>query len=149
MLFLILLPKIFTQTLWKFVGNYRNQIFYIEHADFINAREYCVSDNGIPYTSLQLLYLLFLSSIVIIVAYKTRKIRMLHFKDMKKVNSFIFIFILITAIVIFLWLLFRSLEDYVAEIVTLYLGMSMGSFLCQVFLFLPKVWPPIQRRMHV
>lgn len=46
---LILFPNIFTQTLWTFVGNYRNQNFYDERADFIDARKYCISDNGILY----------------------------------------------------------------------------------------------------
>ena len=79
---------------------------------------------------------------VVVLAILTRKIRRQHFKDTKKVNMFLYLDLLITYIFGPLPFIITNPETqfYLRFVVS-----NPTAILCQVFLFLPKVLPPLLR----
>ena len=84
------------------------------------------------YTALILLF-------IVILAGCTRKIKHRDFKDTKKVNAFIFLFVLTFTIVgICLWL-FREIKQVNIGHIVIISGLLLLVLECQVMLFLPKI----------
>ena len=88
--------------------------------------------------------IMFLITITVLLSVLTRNIRRKHFKDTKKVNTFIYLDILISYIVFSLSLIItnREIQVYLAII-----GINSHAILCQMFLFLPKCLPPFLRHL--
>ena len=85
---------------------------------------------------------------VFLLAVMTRKIRLQNFKDTKKVNMYIFLMVMIICILIPLWIILRNAGNPTGSNLVIYLGFGATAFLCQLFLFLPKIVPPLFLR-HV
>ena len=81
-----------------------------------------------------------------LLAFLTRNIRRKHFKDTKKVNTFIYLDILISYIVFPLLWFFANRE---IQVYLKFIGMNSYAILCQTFLFLPKCWPPLLRHLKL
>ena len=145
---LVLLPNIVILLVWSVLDTYTNSFSYGQHPGFVEVTEHCDCRHLLVWLSLLLLYFLLLSSCVVFVAIKTRKVRLIHFKDTKKVNSCIFLLLLIVILTLSYWLLFDTIApSKYAGIVTLYVAHVLSAIICQVFLFVPKVWPPLWRKM--
>ena len=88
--------------------------------------------------------IMILITITVLLSVLTRNIRRKHFKDTKKVNTFIYLDILISYIVFPLSLIItnREIQVYLAII-----GINSHAILCQMFLFLPKCLPPFLRHL--
>ena len=83
---------------------------------------------------------------VVFLAFKTRKVRKTHFKDTKKVNIYLLTnFALICVFIPFWWVL-RTANDPASSVV-LHFGYGATATLCQIFLFVPKVLPPLKRHI--
>ena len=83
---------------------------------------------------------------VVVLAILMRKIRRQHFKDTKKVNTFLYLDLLITYIFGPLPFIITNPETrFYLRFVTAY----STAILCQVFLFLPKVLPPLLRHLKL
>ena len=140
---LILSPNIIIVTLWTAIDPYHKVGNFIEHpaAGFIRVEWSCHSDYVFIWITLGISYFFLLSAAVIIVAVKSRKIRRAQFKDTKKVNLFIFLLVIIcpgsllySQFFYSFWFIF--FVNYVVHI--------LAAFLCQIILFVPKIWPSIQ-----
>ena len=83
---------------------------------------------------------------VIFLAVLTRKIRRQHFKDTKKVNMFLYVDLLIFYILFPLTLIITNGE---AQVYIRFVTSNSTAILCQVFLFLPKVLPPLLRHLKL
>ena len=81
--------------------------------------------------------------VVAFLAFKTRKIRRKHFKDTKKVNIYLFMNILLICVLVPFWWVLRTVNDPTSTVVVLYLGYGGIATLCQLLLFVPKVFPPL------
>ena len=88
--FIILMPNITVLVVWSAFDPLRSDDVYVENPGFIIIEERCVSDYAAVWFVLLLAYNILLSLAVVIVAIKSRKIRMSQFKDTKKVNFLIF-----------------------------------------------------------
>ena len=94
---------------------------------------------------------------LIFFAVQTRHINRQSFKDTKKVNAFAFFMTLVFSILFTLQRILNLLEQYVyANVVLCFMYLSV-CFICQLFLFIPKVLPAffqsirtrtIQSRVH-
>ena len=84
---------------------------------------------------------------VALLAYKTRKIRRKHFKDTKKVNTYIFTSILLICVSITQWWVLRTNNYPAASLVTVFVNFGGNAVLCQILLFVPKVMPPLVRHL--
>ena len=118
--------------------------------------ESCDSDNIFVWLALLVLYMMSLIIAVIIIAFKTSKIRFKHFRDTKATNAFAFIAIFTISITTFYYGFFSilgvSFNSNNSIDVTLYTGHISFAILCQLILFVPKVIPPFKRwlsRNHV
>ncbi len=84
--------------------------------------------------------------IVLFLAIKTRKIKRANFKDTKKVNGYIFSTVMVVITMMALYFLFRSTRNFIASHLMVYLAFGITGFLCQLFLFIPKVTSPLLKK---
>ena len=143
----IVSPTIIILLLWSIVDPIHSDIQYVEHPGFFSVAIDC-SSNYLFFTvctTLLLTYNVLLLLVVVIVAVKSRKIRMKRFKDTKKVNILIFLKIFIGISTVLYSEFFPDDKDVQNYIV--YSGHLSIAFLCQIFLFIPKVWPPVCDRL--
>ena len=110
---------------------------------FIQLHQYCTSAQYNVWLSMSIGYVGVVTLFAIFFAVQTRHIKRKHFKDTKKVNMFIFSIWILYNVFIPTWFILVSVNidtfAYVCECVVS-LG---GAALCQTFLFLPKVLPPL------
>ena len=147
---LVMLPNILILLLWTIIDTRRDNIQYVEHPGYIAAKSECKSNNREVWLLLMLAYNIMLSLTVVIVAVKSRKIRLKQFKDTKKVNLLIFLILVIGISTFSYWLIFALANTYFeVSIYILYTGHIVISFLCQIILFVPKVWPPVHEKIFL
>ena len=145
---IILSPLIAVLLVWTIIDPHRLYDTYVEHPRFIIIEERCISDFAFVWFLLLLIYYILLSLAVIIVAVKSRKIRLAQFKDTKKVNFHIFAILFIGGSTFAYSNIFASTEDYFyVPAYILYFGHVLIAFLCQITLFVPKIWPPLRARI--
>ena len=147
---LIMSLHIVILTLWNIIDPFYIVHTYVEHPGFMSVSYHCICTYPQVWLALLLLYNLFLSSMVVCVAIKTRKIRIARFKDTKKVNLFIFLRILIGIKTFAYWYTISSLDrNSILRIYVLILGDIIGVFVIQFTLFLPKIWAPLVERLKL
>ena len=144
---LIISPNIFILTLWTVSDPYRKIVNFIEHPGFVKIEMNCHSDKVYTWFAMGLIYFFLLSLAVVIVAVKSRKIRLVHFKDTKKVNIFIGLLLLIGFGGHFYWNILLIIGSYHAYLVVLIVEHTLPTFLCHVLLFAPKIWPSVRKRI--
>ena len=90
--------------------------------------------------------IMFLNTITVLLSILRRNIQRKHFKDTKKVNAFIYLFIVIS-------LIGYSLSQFVTnreiQVYFTFIGINSHAILCQTFLFLPKCLPPFLRHLKL
>ena len=143
---LIISPNIIILTLWTVSDPYRKVINFIEHPGFIKIEVNCHTDKVHIWFALGIIYFFMLSLAVVIVAIKSRKIRLFHFKDTKKVNLFICLVLLICIGGHFYWNILLIIGFYDAYLVVIIVEHTLPAFLCHILLFAPKIWPTIQTK---
>ena len=121
---------------------------FIEHPGFKELNQTCDSDYAHIWYMLTLAYIFLLSSAVIIVAIKSRKIRHTHFKDTKKVNLLIFLLLLIGPGTFIYWYAFYYIS-FSSSVIILNVGHMLIAFACQITLLAPKVWPSVQKKILI
>ena len=147
---LILSPNIILLILWTAIDpGYRVDNF-IEHPGYIENVMICNQSNyELTWYALAFVYLLLLSVAVVIVAIKSRNIRLARFKDTKKVNIFIFLIYIVGYFMFSYWRILWDSEFHILSLIILYVGHMLMAFLCQIILFVPKIWPAVQKKiMH-
>ena len=143
---LILVPDILVNLIWIFTDQYEIKVEYRLQNGVIYIEKVCRSKYQIVWFGILTVYLLVLIFALAVIAVVTRKVRLQHFKDTKKVNILLFILCFGFIICLSYWLLLQSLKTkrYIATL-PLHIGHSMLIILFQTFLFIPKVFPPIWR----
>lgn len=97
--------------------------------------------------ALTFLYTGMLFTVLLLVAFNTRKIKRANFKDTKKVNLLIATLI---GVIIFSssgWAILRFIENNASKAIVS-IGFALTAILCQSFLLVPKVIPPIRRHFE-
>ena len=141
---IILIPHITVLVVWSAFDPLKGDDTYVEHPGFIIIEERCVSDYAAVWFVLLLTYNILLSLAVVIVAIKSRKIRMSQFKDTKKVNFLIFSVLFVGCSTLAYTNIFTTIGEYhFIPVYILYFGHLLIAFLCQITLFVPKIWPPL------
>lgn len=77
------------------------------------------------------------------VAILTRKVSRKEFKDSKAITTLVAVLFVLTCIGNALWFLLRMIDAAIASKVVYSLAFSSAAVLCQVFLFVPKIIPPV------
>ena len=106
-------------TIWSIVDPFQDEIEYGIYAGFNEpVRIYrCTSNHETIFFGFLFGYFILLSIAVVIVAIKTRKVRLLRFKDTKKVNLLIFLLLFIVCFALSCWLFLMRLYEHATLIV--------------------------------
>ena len=145
---LILSPNLFLLVLFSSISSYSLKQIRIIKTGYVEIGQTCEGDIT-AFLGLLMVYLLFLMSVVALVATKTRKIRMKEFRDTKKVNALIFVMILVVTLTLSYWLLFLYTNDadgWEGDLI-LHIGHVPTVLLCQFFLFVPKILPLVRKKL--
>ena len=143
MLFFILLvltPHILVLILFTFSDSYRWEVQTTLKVGYIVVFSDCTG-NISPYYTALCVWLLVMILAISVVAFKTRKVRIKHFRDAKNVNGLLFMLVLLGTIGL---ILYRLLDDHRYRLeaeLTVYVGTMTIIVLCQAFLFVPKLLP--------
>ena len=144
-MFVLLLssPTILVLTAWTIFDHPSE---HRSHAEGYSAE--CLNDHTFIWFGMLLAYFFILLIAVIVASFKTSKIRYKHFKDAKATNIYAFIVAFLTVTILLYWFFFRSLEIGLKSSGYIhYVGHSLVSMSCQFTLFVPKLYPPIVRRL--
>ena len=117
------------------------------HPPHYEISQYCTSSDISVWFALVFGKVGILFAIVLFLAIKTRKIQRENFKDTKKVNVYIFITVLIIAMLIPVWFLLEGTGNVKWTGVMIYVAFGATGLFCQLLLFAPKVLPPLLRSM--
>lgn len=140
---LLQLPTILITLLWSVTDPYRSLVNRKELTNSILLTDKCISCHLSLWPSLLLGYDFVLYVALGVIAFKTRHIRRAHFNDSRRVNIFVVILICILTYLFLGWITAQVLKSN-AELL-LHFGLTVIVCLMQVFLFVPKVWPPFKR----
>ena len=142
----ILAPTIIVNLVWLFADQYHAVVEYDTREGYIELSKDCDSNHESVWSGVLSAYLLILALACAIVAIMTRKVRLQHFKDTKKVNILVFVLCLGIFLTFSYWLLFQMLnaKPYIVS-VPLIIGHSVVILFFQLLLFVPKVFPPLWR----
>ncbi len=144
---LILLPNIITLLVMTVRGSYNVAILETVHATHMEIVYVC-KGNLMAYFQTLLAYILILVLCTAIVAWSTRKLRLKHFRDAKKVNGFSLVFVFIVVPGSVLYGVFISNDQYLQGYIIIHTCYNILIFSCLGFLFMPKIYPVICRRYY-
>ena len=148
-MFLILLPHLLILTFWSATDTFRNVRIESPQTSHLLVAEACMSDHTIIWLCLLLIYIVAVAMALVILAFKSSAIRYKNFNDTKATNAFTFLVIFIEFLGLGYWYFYRNLEPlytHITEnIIVLFCAHFTLPILCQLFLFVPKVYPPLKR----
>ena len=93
-------------------------------------------------------YIAVLLSIILPLAICTRNIRHKNFKDTKKLMVFIYMLLLIVAVIVPMRIVFIVVGNLAAANILIVVGVLVVSAACQLILFLPKVLPAVLSNVY-
>lgn len=142
--FLMISPVVLVLVIWTAVDKYHLVFVYISFPGYTEIADPCESNYLPLWVSFLYTYAGIVAIALITVAVKTRKIRKKNFKDTKKVNAYLYLQIMIMVLSLAYWAVLRTVSLVLGSI-ALFAGHLMSVILVQVFLFIPKVFPPLWR----
>lgn len=147
---LIIAPKVCVFILWSSIDTYRRKDFsFIDSSGLLIAQRQCSSKHTLVWTMLFAVYDIALSVAVVSIAIKTRRVRFARFKDTKKVNLMVFLFLFVSVSGWLYWYVFTATGLYrLVPTYILYAGSITIAFICQFTLFVPKLWTPLCNRLQ-
>ena len=151
--FMLLLssPTILLLTAWTVFDYYSKSTVVIPQKGYLEIHKVCLGNHTAIWLSMLLVYFFTLLIAVIVVAFKTSKIRYKNFRDAKATNIYAFLVSFLTVMTLLYWFFFRSLEVSIPNsrgaAYTIYVGHILIPMSCQFTLFIPKLYPPIVQRL--
>ena len=142
---LILSPIIVINITWSIIDRYHIVIEYKIQNGYMHLLKDCDSNHNRVWFGILGAYLIALILALAVAAVMTRKVRLQHFKDTKKVNVLVFVLCMDFTLISY-WALFRALKFqryFVSTLLYVVIFVLIISF--QSLLFLPKVFPPLWR----
>ena len=144
MALLVVLGSVVLLVIWVAVDPLKQVRDREYHSDtnppFYEVVQHCSSDNIIVWLILLLVYSVLLIVVVLVLAIKTRKVKLESFKDTKKVNAYIFITVAMLGLCMPLAVIFTVTQVQIAAHIFQSSAFIITGALCQVFLFAPKLW---------
>ena len=145
-------PALLVLIIWAAADPVINIDVVIETESKLQVLENCTSNNTIVWIAILVLYTIALIVAVVVIAFKTTEIRYKHFQDTKATNAFAFLSILLIIMSLLYFAFFYTFFELSFAVttsinVTLYISHILFALLCQFFLFVPKVLPPLKRKL--
>ena len=145
---LILSTNIFVDMVWILSDRYHVKLEERIQNGYTYTSPECSSRYEGIWIGVQVAYILILILALVTVAIMTRKVRLQHFKDTKKVNVLLFLFCPGLATTFLYWLLLQILNSHLYVItIPLLIGHSSLIVSYQCFLIVPKVYQPLWRQL--
>ena len=145
---LILSPNVAILLLWTMVDPFRRVDKQTEHPGFIMIESGCSCKHQTLWITLLIIYFVMLSLAVVVVAVKSRKIRLAQFKDTKKVNLFIFLLLFVGFSTFSYWSMFVTISgNGIAPTYIMLAGHTSFALITQFTLIIPKIWPPFIKKV--
>ena len=148
-IFVIVSGKILLLTVWFAVDTHALEDVetYQKEAlpPYYEVVQQCRSEYLTFWSSSLFVYSGIILTVLLVLAFKTRKITRENFKDTKKVNAYILCLVIIICLFFSLWWILRTANQPLAGILILGAGYGMAPMFCQLFLFAPKTIPPFLR----
>ena len=149
-LILCFLP-IFLLTCWSLIDPLKYASLEEFHTEImpvhIEQLPYCTCKFYFLWLGMLYIYVSILIFGLIFFAIQTRKINRQDFKDTKKVNGFVFVTTFVILILLITHQVLMSLKQYTYANISLCLLYLSVCLVCQLFLFMPKVYPAIYTRV--
>ena len=146
---MILSPTLLVNLIWNFTDRYHTVLKYSIQYGFVYVEKGLESKYSAYWLGILSVYLIILLMTLTVVAVMTRKVRLQHFKDTKKVNILVFILCCGIILTYSYWLLLKTLKSPQYFISTVrYIAMLVLIISFQSLLFLPKVFPPLLQKYH-
>ncbi len=155
LLYILLLvsPSLFILVLWSSYDPYMINLLELPRDNYILLHTRCNSEHTTKWPSVLLIYYFILSLALTCLALKTSKIRYQIFRDTKATNAFVYLSSLVAVLTLIYWSFFRLQGVTVTAVLAtrniVYAGNSILTMLCQILLFVPKVYPPLKRSVIV
>ena len=142
---IILSPCTMVLTLWTIIDPLSLVITYVEHPGFIAVHHTCSQGTySTLWYGLIISYQISLSSALVFIAIKTRKLRLARFKDTKKVNISIYFSLFAGFSCFAYWQAFNVIDPRgLSRAYVLIIGHVILVFTVQFTLFVPKIWRPL------
>ena len=148
----IVSPALLLLIIWAAADPLINMDVVIETESELQVLESCTSNNTIVWIAILVLYTIALIVAVVVIAFKTTNVRYKHFQDTKATNAFAFLSILLIIVSTLYFAFFDTFFELSFAVTssinaTLYISHILFALLCQFFLFIPKVLPPLKRKL--
>lgn len=144
---LVLTPGIITQiTSFWLKSNKRIQYEVIRNG-YREVTNTCEGGGSLSYY-IQVIYICLLMLCTGAVAWKTRNLRMRHFRDTKSVNAFLIVSAIIAVPTMLLYNVFTRNIDFQRRLVILHVSHFLYVIFCLGFLFVPKISAVMSRKLH-
>ena len=144
--------KLFLFMLWISVDNaHAIDIVIFQHAEvppYYLVLQSCHSDYYGLWLTVTFLYTVVLLILLFLLAIKTCGINRKDFKDTKKTILMVICQLVMIVTGGLLWGILRGVGQRIASYTSLILAYTINVFVIQVFLFLPKIFPPLHRHMQ-
>ena len=144
-------PSLIVLVIWSSYDPFTRHEQEFPHENYVFIYGRCQSNYTIEWLILLLSYYFILSTALMCLALKTSRIRHKHFRDTKATNAFAFLSNYIVVLALIYWYFFRLKKQDTNTLLTthgiLYAGHGGIVILCQILLFVPKVYPPLKRKI--
>ena len=149
---LVAVGKITVFVVWALVDIYHLEDIETYILDttppYYKVAQHCYSQHTGVWLTITFAYTGVLFLVLLLLAFKTRKIRRENFKDTKKVNALLVTLVVNACLVIPLWWVLRSVGDPIGSYIIAAIGYGVAGTATQLFLFAPKVIPPFYRHLR-
>ena len=148
---LLVIGKVCLLVVWFVVDPYQleDRKTFVRGGGHYSVVQQCTSVHAGVWLSVVLLYTGVLCVVLVVLAYRTRRIKRENFKDTKKLNALIAGIIMTAIICTSIWGILRLVGLSQASKTMANLGYIIIPILCQAFLFIPKIYPPLRRHIEM
>ena len=148
---LLVSPSFTVLLLWSIYDPFTLTALKFHHETYILTYNGCQSNYTIHWLGALLFYYFMLSLAMLCLAIKTSKIRFKHIRDTKATNAFTFLSSFIAVQILIYWYFLYLQEPHIKTVLASH-GVSFAAHiiivvLCQGLLFVPKVYPPLKRKL--
>ena len=144
-IFLIISPNIMVLVIITALSSYRVSAIRTFHTYYVEVKYICMGNVTLYYQTVPV-YQLLLTFCTAAVALTTRKLRLKHFRDAKKVNGFFLTFLFTAVPGYILYGIFHSNDQYLEGYIIIHFCYNVLIFSCLGFLFVPKIYPVVYKR---
>ena len=146
---LMVSPNLLFLTMWSALDPSMDKKSVVLTEREVVVTEVCGSKHTLIWLCLLLLYFTALLLAVIILAFKTSKVRFKNFRDTKATNAYAFLTVFFIVSTLAYWLFFSTTDSKAGSAeITLYVGHTIIGLLCPLCLFVPKLIPPLKRSIR-